>query len=54
MQLEQLQEKLKHCNVAEISRNTGIHINTIYAIKKGVGNPTAKTIEKLSHFFNIN
>jgi len=47
--LKAIRDELKNANCAEISRNTGLHLNTIYNIRDGRDtNPKIDTLEKLA------
>ena len=46
-----LQKLLKEESIAKVARLTGLHVNTIYMVRDGKGNPTQKTINKLEKYF---
>lgn len=50
LSIEQIREKLKDRNLAEVSRRLGITRVYLSAIKNGRVTPSYKTVEKLSDY----
>lgn len=51
--LQELIKLLKQSNLAKVSRETGIHYNTVYLISTGViRNPKFDKLKKLDEYFN--
>ena len=54
MDIGNLRYVLKMANITQVSKETGIHQNTLYKIRDGVNkNPKVKTVEELSKFFRV-
>ena len=50
--LDEIQERLRSANIAEVSRATGLHYNTCRSIRDGIrDNPTHKVMMALSRHF---
>ena len=55
MSLKDLQDKLKDRRAAMVAEATGLHWNTVAAIRDGKNaNPTLKVMEALSKYFETN
>jgi transcriptional regulator with XRE-family HTH domain len=51
LDLDQIKERLVCYNIEALSEQTGVHRNTLAAIKKGKNvNPTYKTLKALSSY----
>jgi len=51
MDLEKIREALADRNIDKVAERTGIHRNTIYAIRSGANvNPTYAILKKLSDY----
>lgn len=51
--LEKIIKNLKSANLADVSRKTGIHINTLYLIRDSKDtNPRINTVAKIEEYFN--
>ena len=51
-ELNYLRKCLEESTLAKVSRDTGIHVNTLYSIKNGENeNPTLKTVITLCNYF---
>lgn len=48
--IEQLRHLLAQRNLAEVSREAGIHYNTVYRVAKGNGLPDYNTVKALSDY----
>lgn len=48
--LEDTVNRINRYSARYIARATGLHYNTIYLIKRGHGNPTIDTLNKLNEF----
>lgn len=52
MLVEEIRRKLHGMNIKKVSRDTGLHFNTIYSIANGKKtNPTYNVVLKLSEYF---
>lgn len=52
LDLEQIRERLECCNLEKLASHTGIHRNTLAAIRLGKNvNPTYATVKALSSYF---
>lgn len=52
LDLEQIRERLDCCNLEKLANYTGIHRNTLAAIRLGKNvNPTYSTVKTLSTYF---
>lgn len=49
--VKEIREKLKECNLNAVSRDTGLHIQTLYKIKNESPDPRHSTVLILSEYF---
>jgi DNA-binding phage protein len=49
--VKEIREKLKECNLNAVSRDTGLHIQTLYKIKNESPDPRHSTVRILSEYF---
>ena len=45
---KEISERLKHVNLMDVSRKSGVAYNTLLAIKAGTANPTIGTLELIA------
>lgn len=50
--IEELKLLLKDRNIAQVSRETGLHANVIYRVVNGHSKPSYDTIVALSNYIN--
>ena len=54
LELRNLQYLLKISDIKKVSRDTGVHYNTLYAIANGKNNnPTYKMVQVLTDYFSV-
>lgn len=48
--LDQIKKRLEYANIQELSKNAGVHPNTLYSIRNG-RIPSYATVKKVSDYF---
>lgn len=52
--LNDIRKRLQDRNIQAVSRNTGLHFNTLHRIKRGDSMPSYATLERLSAYLEEN
>lgn len=53
MSLQEIRDKLRGCNIAAVARETGLHYNTVLAVRDSdLCNPTFRTIQALTEYLS--
>jgi len=50
--LDKIASKIKHLNLAKLSKETGVHRTTLYKIIEGTIDPRYSTVRTLSNYLN--